>query len=131
MSSYKWREDKNKEQTSSCWENIWPIKPHAINLQSFFPEQQQQQQQQQPFNGRWSGTTQLITSLGTPIKSFLQIHKTKIELFTFNSKILLHLSFQNKRKKKENQRSAMFFSLLFYVFAFLFNMYRLLFTVIS
>ena len=26
------------------------------------------------------------------IKSFLQIHKTKIELFTFNSKILLHLS---------------------------------------
>ena len=26
------------------------------------------------------------------IKSFLQIHETKIELFTFNSKILLHLS---------------------------------------
>ena len=26
------------------------------------------------------------------MKSFLQIHKTKIELFTFNSKILLHLS---------------------------------------
>ena len=27
-----------------------------------------------------------------PIKSFLHIHKTKIQLFTFNSKILLHLS---------------------------------------
>jgi len=27
------------------------------------------------------------------MKSFLQIHKTKIELLTFNSKILLHLSY--------------------------------------
>jgi len=28
-----------------------------------------------------------------PIKSFLHIHEAKIELLTFNSKILLHLSY--------------------------------------
>jgi len=53
------------------------MKPHAINLQSFFPEQQQQQQQQQPFNGRLSGTTQLITSLGTLSKAFSKSTKPK------------------------------------------------------
>jgi len=32
-----------------------------------------------------------------PIKNFLQIHKAKVELLSFNSKILLHLSYSNKK----------------------------------
>ena len=39
------------------------------------------------------GITHLITSLVTLSKNFFQIHKAKIQLLFFNSKLFLHLSY--------------------------------------